>query len=157
MGRTYNDLEGFKYIQGLGGQSPFSKKDNQFLFQTALSDIRRYPKAYLQKVLFNLKIALSYGVYVGEYVTTYTTLMIYNPGIFISLIWLFILITVNQLSRRDVSKAVMFGWIILLFSLGMVSFLQYINRHLNAAYAILVLNIVPSMCDIKFPRSTQYE
>lgn len=147
-GIQYADSAGYDYVRSLGEPSAVTKRGNELLLQAAFENIQRHPGAYIEKVWFNLKGALSNGVYTGEFTPVLSRL---SPGIFILLIWMLVVITIHQVSAREVNEAVLFGWVVLSFSMVWVSLLQYEPRHLNATYAILLYIFITSMCDMQLP------
>jgi len=130
-GREYTDGAAIAMAQAAGFE-PFSPAGQSYLIRQAVADIVAYPRAYVDKVLYNLFRAMTRGVYAESPILRFA----FNP-----LAWggLVIAFFCRLHSRRD--SASLFALILFLFSLAWISLLQYIPRHLNAAYAVMLVHL----------------
>lgn len=156
-GRTHDDSDGIEYVNNLGEVLALSYDSDIILKKAFIEDVTNEPGAYLRKTLFNLRTAITGGVYAGE--GTF-------PIDLFSILFFWILIgalitNTYFLFRYDFPDsgrvALYFSWIVLVFSLIWVSLLQYQPRHMNGAYVVLLLSWIIVHSSIRSLRVSKQE
>ena len=128
-GRVYNDHAGFEYAHAMNTEA-YSPDGNKLLFQAALRDIKDFPFDYFLKVFHNLKSIFIRGIFGLDI-----------PMFFLLFTILFALVSI----RRSQTLPFLFIISVLTFTIIWISMLQYINRHLNCAYTLMLVHITTTL------------
>lgn len=122
--RVYIDQSGFDFAQSMNTH-PYSPEGNKILFHAGAKDISTYPIDYIRKTLHNLISIFTFGIFGMNF-----------PLFFLVFSILFFVST-----RRYKGTTLSFINSVFLFTIIWISMIQYIDRHLNGVYTLMLLQI----------------